>query len=414
MHILFVTSELASANVSTGGLGTFTANMASIFADYGHNVEILVITTKEHKYEFDKRIKVENIFVPKSDWEIYNNISNSISDVDSDFLRHFCLLIYKTQLVSKRISEINRDCKIDIVHYCNLQALSLFADKNIPYVIRVSGFRSVLEEANKINCNYDNMFKNMGWYDQAILNAMRNSQYIIAPSMLYKKMIEDRLEISKVDVLESPFIQNKEKWEYTDFDSYFKEKKYILFYGTLNCNKGVHVIADLSEQFLESHPDISLALVGASTPIEIEEGKYIQACDYVKQKAGEYSDRVICVDRVCRQKLNPIIDNALLCLFPSRIDNLPNACIEAMSMGKIVVATNGASCEQLIKDGVNGFLRERDNPDSFLEGIERVLALREEEKGKMSQNAKQTVERLTPGNIYEQYLNYYQKVIKEW
>lgn len=43
-------------------------------------------------------------------------------------------------------------------------------------------------------------------------------------------------------------------------------------------------------------------------------------------------------------------------LMPSLSDNLPNSCAEAMSLGKIVIGTNGSSLEQFIENKKNGFL----------------------------------------------------------
>jgi glycosyltransferase involved in cell wall biosynthesis len=49
------------------------------------------------------------------------------------------------------------------------------------------------------------------------------------------------------------------------------------------------------------------------------------------------------------------------------IDNLPNACLEAMGLGKPVIGTTGASFEELITDGVNGFLVPPNDPEGLSE-----------------------------------------------
>ena len=85
-----------------------------------------------------------------------------------------------------------------------------------------------------------------------------------------------------------------------------------------------------------------------------------------------------------------------------------------MALGKIVVATNGASYEQLIEDKENGFLCERDNSDSFLQGIMEALNLTPDEKLAMSAKAKESVERLKPEAVYENFLHYYEEVIRNW
>ena len=140
----------------------------------------------------------------------------------------------------------------------------------------------------------------------------------------------------------------------------------------------------------------------------------MSADELVRKKAGEYSNRVIYAGRLVREQLYPLIQYAELCLLPSRIENLSNACIEAMAMGKIVVATNGASYEQLIDDRVSGFLCERDNPASYLKAVDEVLAMSTEERNKIGLKAIEVTKRLEPQKIYEQYLAFYEKVIREW
>src|ERR1051326_7456438 len=46
-------------------------------------------------------------------------------------------------------------------------------------------------------------------------------------------------------------------------------------------------------------------------------------------------------------------------VLPSLIDNLPNSCLEAMGLGRVVIGTKGTSFEELITDEANGFLIEQ-------------------------------------------------------
>ena len=115
-----------------------------------------------------------------------------------------------------------------------------------------------------------------------------------------------------------------------------------------------------------------------------------------------------------REQLYPFIENAEICLLPYRIDNLSNACIEAMAMGKIVIGTDGASFEQLIDDRKSGFLCRRDNPESYFEAVEEVLSMSEAAKRQIELEASRQVKRLAPEVIYRKYYDFYQKVISEW
>lgn len=165
---------------------------------------------------------------------------------------------------------------------------------------------------------------------------------------------------------------------------------------------------------LERYPEFVILLAGDYLEMLDDQGERYPAYEVVQKRAGKYAERVIYVGRLVREELYPLIQNAELCLLPSRIENLSNACIEAMAMGKIVVATDGASFEQLIDDRVSGFLCERDNPESFLQAVEEALNMEKEKKQDMIENAFKRIQQLSPKVIYEKFLKYYEKVMHEW
>lgn len=417
MHIIFVTTELATKDNSSGGLASFTANMARIFHARGHEVTVLVVSTAEQKLYLEDGIEVYSLFIPKSDWNEYDYISKIYSEdqLHADNMRKTWVRIKKMELVRQKIEELSSKTKIDIVHYCSSAALSLLANDDIPYIVRVSSYRNLCFSENDVpgsSLRYeDNPLSASAVLEKHMLE---KSRYIVSPSYLLADIGKEYLNINPT-VIESPFEIDCISEDDCIYKSYLMDRKYVLYYGTIRYLKGAHILAGVVQKLLKNHKDLYLVLSGRDTILQDQyDNEKMNASDYIKKHAQEYSDRVIYLGSLERETLYPIIRNAELCLLPSRIENLSNACIEAMTMGKIVVATNGASYEQLIEDGVNGFLRERDNPDSFLEGIEKALSLSESEKKVISENAKKTVERLSPDNIYKQYLAYYQKVIQEW
>jgi glycosyltransferase involved in cell wall biosynthesis len=111
------------------------------------------------------------------------------------------------------------------------------------------------------------------------------------------------------------------------------------------------------------------------------------------------------------QQLFPIIQNAKIITLPSRIDNLPNACIESMSLGKIVIGSRGASFDQLIEDGINGFLCEIKQPKTILKKIIEALELSDEQKKLISTKAKERIEKLSPEIVTKQLVEFYQSAI---
>ena len=70
-------------------------------------------------------------------------------------------------------------------------------------------------------------------------------------------------------------------------------------------------------------------------------------------------------------------------ILPSRSEGLPLAIIEAMSLGRVVIATNAGGNKEIIEDSVTGFIGEA-NIKAFDEAMENAWQVREswEEMGK--------------------------------
>ncbi len=417
MHIAIVTTELASSNHSSGGLASFSANLVRIFRENGHKVSIVLAATKKENILFDKGIDVYETFIPKSVWGIFDRMAGigaSVTDEEKDEIRRFFMNLYKSRQVRKMIGHIDKKEKIDLVHYCNLGGLSLFADKKIPYVVRLSGFLNVCNGgANQPNGSIEFEDNRLSIRHRLEYFALKRSKYVISPSYLLAETARRSLRI-RPTVLESPFVLNRENWDYDIYDSLLREKRYIIHYGSLKYLKGTHIVAKMAHTMLDTHKDMLLVLAGADLEMFDERGRKVKAHELVKAGAGEHSDRVVYAGCLVREQLYPLIQNAQLCLLPSRLENLSNACIEAMAMGRIVIGTDGASFEQLIDDGVSGFLGERDNPQSYLQAVNTALNMSEEEKRKMEEKAAERIKKLAPDVVYRKYMRYYRKVMKHW
>lgn len=417
MHIVFVSTELATSNNSSGGLASFNANMARIFSQKGHKVTILLALVKPTDMVFDKDISLHITYIEKEIWEKFEKLAYYVTlfkKEKKDVTRKMFVNLYKSKQVKLALEEINKKDKIDIVHYSNHGALNLRANPAIPYVVRVSGFLNIWHGgANIPYGSLDYRDNPLTIKDKLEEYTVKKSKYVIFPSKLLAEIARENIGVNPT-VLESPFNLKKSDWDHSVYNNMCQGKKYIIHYGSLRYMKGIHVVAQLSKKFLQQNPDMYIVLAGNSEMITDEFGNTMKAHELVIKNAGIYANRVFYVGRLVREQLYPFIQNAELCLLPSRIENLSNACIEAMAMGKIVVATNGASYEQVIEDRVSGFLCKRDDAESFLQGINEALTLEEEEKQKMRENAKKRVERLNPENVYRQYLEFYKKVIREW
>ncbi len=417
MRVVFVTNEYETDLIPAGGLGTFTANVARIFAEHGNDVTVLVVTTKELKVPNEQYYSIINIFVELEDWKQLDLISKIYYPNDkhaSDVNRGELLTIMKAKLVKDRLNEMNEQKRIDIVHFCNHGALSFFMDNSIPYVIRISGFLSIFDGKANIPGGSISFVDNPVTIQEQLDNSLvQRARFVICPSNLFSHIAQEGLNV-KADVIESPFVLDNSKLDPCIVDQRLNGKEYFLYYGTLSFRKGIHILAELVVPFLSRHKNICIVLAGIDRVLDTDKYGRILASEYITREAGCYADRIIYLGAIKRKQLYPIIQKALFCVFPSRIENLSNSCIEAMALGKVVIATDGASYEQLIENEVSGYLCKRDDPSSFLDAMEEVMSLADLQKRVISENAKRRIDALNPERIYQKYYSYYERVIKEW
>lgn len=98
------------------------------------------------------------------------------------------------------------------------------------------------------------------------------------------------------------------------------------------------------------HPEVKFALLGV--------GYYSPELDRMKVKIAEYGlEEVISLfPWLDHKETLEYVNNSLFYLTVARYEGLPLAVIEAMSLGKAIVASDVAGNKDCVKDGYNGRL----------------------------------------------------------
>ena len=281
--------------------------------------------------------------------------------------------------------------------------------KKIPSVVRLSAHPVYCRYALEEQFDIEEAENNFSLSEKVWMHSLKKADSIFGPSRMVGQAVERKIG-KKVEIIESPLCVNIDKMNMEEYTKYLEGEKYLLFFGTLNYIKGIQVIAPILDDFFDKYNEMNFVFLGKDDIIS-HNGQLISARKYILNYVKKHRERVHFIEPIYdKAKLNGIIYMSEACVLPSRMDNLPNTCIEAMALGKIVIGTNGASFEQLIDDGESGYLCERDNPKSLLCCMEKVMNMTEKQKKAMEMKAKQRTEQMEEAMIYSQLVNLYERV----
>jgi glycosyltransferase involved in cell wall biosynthesis len=114
-----------------------------------------------------------------------------------------------------------------------------------------------------------------------------------------------------------------------------------------------------------------------------------------------------------QRDLFPIIAGARLVVLPSLWENLANTCLEAMQLGRPIVATLGCGFGEVMEDGVSGLLVPPGDAEALAGRVVDALndlALLE----RVGQGARRRVGDFAIDAMAERLVGYYAEVVARW
>lgn len=407
MHIAIATMEFVTEKTFGGGLANYSANLARLLRDHGNEVSVFVISTANEEFVWEKGIKIYRVR--------YFDYFEKLKKIGIKVIQRGAIatwdLFGASFVINKKINQVNKESRIDIIHFCSSGSLALFRNNKIPAVVRLSTYLPVVRHARMPVFEYDKSVNDISLAEKIQLKSVKRVNYIFAPSYNAAKLTEQKIK-RKVNIIESPFCIDTHKIDDSIYDCYLSGKQYFLFFGTLDYLKGVHIIAGILNRFFADHPECHFVFVGNNSKMRYQD-REVDAIDYVYRSVeSQYHSNILYFPAMNnKEQLYSFIKHATACVLPSRFDNLPNTCIESMALGQIVIGTNGASFEQLIVDGYNGYLINREDKEQLYKKIELILRLSEKERHEISVRAAESISRLEPDKIYEQIFEFYKAAI---
>ena len=389
MNILFVATDYPKRGEPTTGFPNYLYRVSLALIELGHRPMILTAGNTDSQ-RTERGIKIQTVKVPLllgERWQTGKYIYNALQ---------------MGWILNRKIREIAREAHIDVIQFTSLSGVAMFYFGRTPAVLRLSSYAktyfSSLQTLSKTRVNVMSLLERM---------SAKRCSAVFAPCKITADAFGKDCH-RKVSVIETPFVNDVQKYNTQFFEKRLKDKKYVLFFGTLYAEKGVFVIAEILERFLRENPDYYFVFVGQEYKVN-----GIGTAQILYEKAGECARRVIISNAVSHNQLYPIISKAEFIVLPSLMDNLPNTCIEAMYFKRVVIGTDGASFEQLITHGKNGLLCRIGDSSDLFEKMQMAVSMTPEERAYMGKLAKKRIDRLKPEYAVKKLVQFYEYVIEK-
>lgn len=353
MKICFITQNL----FGLGGIQrvlSLMLNKLSVKQEYEITILMSSVENKENLFEFSKDIKIKSF----ADLDFKTNkIHKNIIAVN----KRLPILDVKglTNFISKiKFSEYNKKKYIDFI---NTEKFDIVIGVGDSYPILVAEIAKRIQ-AKTIGWNhspFDSYFKQRGKSNYGILNycksVMNNLDEILVLNNTDKKIFDSEFNINS-KVMYNPICSNENKISKL-------ENKNIVFAGRLvKETKGLEYLVLIIKEILEKDKDVNFTILGdgKDRPWLEEEVNKIPNNKNIKVLGN----------------VNNVFDyyqNSTLLVQTSRWEGFGMTILEAMSCGVPVVSFHNDGPDEIIRDGIDGYLIEKFDTKDFTKKCLTIL-----------------------------------------
>lgn len=387
MNILFISTDYPKRGQPTTGFPNYLYRVSLSLIQLGHKPVILAAGGWD-SHRVERGIEIFTVGVPK----YYSYKSKALNYASAALRTSYAL--------NRKIKELLKKNHIDIIQFTSLYGIALLYHGAVPAVLRLSSYAKTAFSSYQTHSPA--VVRTMSFFEIA---SSYRCNAIFSPCKNNAAAFGNDCH-RDVKVIETPFINDVQEYDSQFYDKWLKGKKYVLFFGTLYAEKGILVIAEILEKFLENNPDYYFVFIGDASSINGQNSTQI-----LQKKAGKYADKLIISNALGHKGLYPVIHNADFVVLPSLMENLSNACIEAMYFERVVIGTDGASFEQLIRHGENGLLCQIGDSYDLLEKMQIAVSMSEGGKKEMGKLAKRRIDKLKPEYAVRKLVRLYEYVI---
>jgi len=380
IKIAFLTPEYPHPKTgSSGGIGTSIKNLAAGLFKQGCSVRVLVYGQKEETIFEDNGITIQQI-----------------KNVKFKGLSWFLT----RKKLERIINQLYASQEIDLVEAPDWTGITSFIQpKKCPIVIRLNG-------SDTYFCHLDH--RPVKWFNKFHeRRALQKADGLLSVSQFTAEVTNQIFGLHK----EFTIIPNSIDVDLFKNNDNVNDNKIILYFGSLIRKKGLLELPFIFNEVIQKNPEAILILIGRDVP-DIISGSPSTWTLMQTLFTDEALQKVHYLGSVPYSEIQKQIGLATLCVFPSFAEALPVSWIEAMALQKPIVASNIGWANEIIEDGVDGFLVHPKSHQQYAKRILEVLNNPKMQKEFGLNARKKIVEKFSIEIVAKQSVLFYKNIIK--
>lgn len=405
---------------SSGGIGTYVLHMSRLLAENGETVHIIGQLWKGAETKVEEKCHGRLVVhrVPFEDWTSFPNqkISPAIKSQEtrSLFESGFSPQCFSWQacLLAERLVEQEgidlveaQEYEAPLYYFQLRRALGFGPKRQPPCLIHLHSPSEFIAQYNDANICLP-----------AVQTAKRLEDYSIAaadallcPSRYLAKQVETHwgLKVDTVCVIPYPM----GNYPTLERDENTWKHGTICYVGRLERRKGVIEWIDAAVSVAHKYPNVYFEFIGAN----VLWNEYMRGEEFVKRRIpNEFRTRFSFRGQQKRSSLPKFLSQARIAVVPSRWDNFPNTCVEAMCSGiPVIVSPNGGMVE-MIEDNRTGWIAANASSDGLAETLRRALETPPTKIAEMGRDASSYIRQMCENKkIVEKHLHFRNHIIHQ-
>jgi glycogen synthase len=373
-----------------GGIATFTRHLALGLKELGHDVEVVCLSP-----DVSKSVEQEGILVHR----VAPFFKQNELGLTGTFMPQFRHIMTTAPALWSKFLERHREKAFDVIDTPELLADGVFAatTRVAPLVVRLYTPHSkfIADRLNSACASFDH---------QAVAVAERlamvQADALTSPSLDLARHIAQDLNypVDRIRIIANPIDATEFSPQAEEADQPCSQSPHalpakgtptVLFVGRLEERKGIELLIETVPLVRQHVPTVRFMIVGDDTNYGAERQSMRKRLEKLLALSGA-SDNVIFYPRLPLEQLPSFYRAADVCAVPSLYDNSPYSCLEGMSCGRAVIASDAGGAKEYMEHGVSGLVVSSKDVNALTDAIVSLL-LDEPLRQKLGANARQRV-----------------------